>query len=199
MGELIKRALTPTVGQNSLGKWLESPELSNPIVRQSTELQIVQEVLPFQTKRRYQTLIATIAGGDTGMSFQGTVPEDELWEIELLTIGHDSAVNRREWQMAVGHPSLMPTAQTVARVGILGGLTADDRAMPLVGGALFQVENDLLFNQPNGFVIGPDWRLSVQNSEPMLPGETAIFRMRYTLKPLPLDEELAASMIAVSL
>jgi len=196
MGEVIKRALTPTVGQNSLSKWLESPELSNPIRNQSTELQIVQEIQPFQVKRRFQSLTSSLSGGDTIAFFQGRVPVDENWFIEMLTIGHNAAAGRRVFNMTVETPGLMLDPLVVARVAILAGATASAQAMPLIGGALYQIAVDDLFNQPNGLKVSPGSQITVQNLSGLAAGDNVNFKMRYVQRPLPLEEELSDFLIA---
>jgi len=188
----IKRALTPTVGQNSIQKWLDSPELANPIENQSTELQLVQEITQFQVKRRFQSLTVGLAGADTTAFFNAVVPETEMWFIELLSIAHDSAASPRVFEMRISKAGILPLPITVARVAVPAGAVLDQQSVLLVGGALNPLAADDKFNQPDGIEVGPGSIITVDNISGMIAGEFVNFRIRYRLRPLPLEERRAS-------
>lgn len=183
MGERIKRGLSPTVGQNSLQKWLASPELANPVVRQSTELQIVQELEPFQRKYRYHEDSQQLTGGETEVVFGVTVPETEIWIIDWLWVRH--TVDIIIWELLMNAVPLLSTDALISRMSVVPNLFT-----PLIG-AVQQIPagagSDDRLTRVEPLVLLPEETLTIHNVSAMAAPEVGFLQVRYRLAPFPLE------------
>ncbi len=185
MVESIKRNLSGTVGQNSLQKWLASPELASPVVRQSTELQIVQELERFQRKYRTHQDSQTLAGVETFVVFSVTVPADQSWKIDWLWVEHDSAATRT-WQLRYFHTPFLARAGIVSRT-----LVAPNFMTPLIGATkpLPSAGDAANYDPIEPLTLLPGDQIQIENTSAMAVGEVGRLQVLYRHIPLPLEQE----------
>jgi len=186
MGELIKRGLTPGVGQNPLSKWLDSPELLNPVKDQSTQLIICQELWAFQKKYRVLEDSQALVGAEVVVRFDVTVPLDECWEIDQIWFFQDSGGTIVAQARTILLPELTfqnlraqrqcPTGIFHPLIGVTlnPGTTSNSDAVPL-----------------NPIKLLPGENLEIQNITNMAAGDTGRIQVLYRHVPLPLEVEIA--------
>jgi len=185
MPSFIKRALTATVGQNGLQKWLASPELVNPLVDQSTSLQPCQELLPFQNSYRYIQQTIVLAGAQTIGIFTAEVPLDEAWEIDIIGVQHDSA-GTISFSVDQSHRPLLAIPIILTRQDVLA-----DRMQPLIGSPPFTVAASVgRYQKLEPIKALPGDTIVIGNITSMDVFSTIILVVRYKLIPIPLAIEV---------
>jgi len=187
MGEIIKRALTPGVGQNPLSKWLDSPELLNPVKNQSTQLGITQELGPFQKKYRVLEDAQTLAGVEVVTRFDVTVPENECWEIDQIWFFQDSGATIVVQARTILLPELQfqnVRAQRRCPTGVFHPLIGVMIPLPAVSG-----DSDAIPFNPIKLLPGEN--LEIQNTTNMAAGDVGRIQVLYRHVPLPLEVEIA--------
>ncbi len=187
MGELIRRGLTPGVGQNPLSKWLASPELLSPVKTQSTELLVTQTLRDFQAKVRYHQDAQTLVGVETTVSFDVTVPIDERWWIEWLFVEHDS-VAARAWRVRVLRNPFFNRQAIIAQRTLTPGAMR-----PLIGGRPIQptVAASEEVYPSHDYIAMPGENIEIRNITAMAAGEVGRIQVRYRNIPEPLELENA--------
>jgi len=190
MGESIKRGLSPTVGQNSLQKWLASPELASPIRRQSTELQIVQEIEPFQRKWRYHQDSQQLAGVETSAVFSVTIPVDEVWLIDWLWFEQDSGATVIAEVLHTGGV-LAARQALITRAQVVTGLMT-----PLIGSSKpAAVASADRYQRVEPLELLPLDTLQIQNLGGLVAGDSAFLQVRYRIRPFPLERSNEGTQI----
>ncbi len=183
MGESINRALTPTVGQNGLQRWLASPELTNPLRTQSTSLQPCQELLPFQQKFRLHQDSQQLGGVETVTRFDVTVPENECWEVDWLFVEHDAS-STIVWQARMLRNPFFNRQAVVAQrritIGVMQSLIGGDVPRAAVVG-------DPDMNPREPLKLLPGANLEIQNVDAMAQPDVGRIAVIYREVPLPLE------------
>ncbi len=184
MGESIKRNLTPTVGQNSLQKWLASPELASPVVRQSTELRVTQDLFLFQQTFRYWEDAQQLGGVETETVFSVVVPNDECWLMDWFWVEHDSAAGSRIWEIRQLHTNILSRQAIIARRPINPGQPA-----PLIGAQALTpaADTDSSVYPTEPVILLPLDAIEIHNVEGMIAGEVGRISTRYKKIPVPLE------------
>jgi len=188
MGELIRRGLVPTVGQNPLSNWLESPQVLNPVSSQNTSLQISQNMRDFQQKVRYHQDSQTLVGVETVVRFDVTVPKNERWWIEWLGVEH-SAGGTVVWQVRVLRNPFFNRQLVIAQrritQGIMQALIGNIPPLPGTGG-----DSDVSIVEP--YIAMPGENIEIQNVNALAAPIVGRIQVRYRHIPLPLELEAAA-------